>query len=80
MKKKHKKTEKERLISRERTIQRMLLLTGAYLMEEYDWDDERLVEYYNKIAEWSDAIDKHLITCKQVAEIINNQTGAQIRW
>lgn len=78
--KKKKKGTKQTLISKTKIVQRMLLLTGAYLMEEYDWDDEKLIEYYNKIAEWSDAIDKHIISCKTVAEIINKQTGAEVRW
>ena len=80
MKKKKKRGPKERLLSKQRIVQRMLLLTGAYLMEDYGWDDEKLVEYYTKIAEWSDAIDQHLISCKTVAEIINKQTGEEVRW
>lgn len=80
MKGKKRKTEKQKIISVTRAVERMLLLTAAYLMEEYQWDEDDLINYYTKIAEWSEAIDQHLITCKQVAQIITDKTGAKITW
>ena len=49
-------------------------------MEEEGWDEDKLIDYYEAISRWSDAIDKHLISAKQVAEIINERTGAQMKW
>lgn len=80
MKGKKRKTEKERLISSQRIIKRILVLSAAYLMEEQDWDDDKLIEYYDAICRWSDAIDSHLITIQKVIDMINAKTGADIRW
>lgn len=80
MKGKKRKTEKERLISSQRIIKRILVLSAAYLMEEQDWDDDKLIEYYDAICRWSDAIDSHLITIQKVVDMINAKTGADIRW
>ena len=78
-KKKH-KSEKQKLISRNRAIQRMLVLSAAYLMEEQDWDDDRLIDYYEAMCRWSDAIDTKLITIQKVIDMVNEKTGAEIRW
>lgn len=77
---KKKKTEKERLLSVNRAVKRVLILSSAYLMEEEGWDDEKLVDYYEAIERWSEAIDSHLITIQKVVEMINEKTGAEIRW
>ncbi len=80
MKGKKRKTEKERLISAQRIVKRVLVLSAAYLMEEQDWDDDKLIEYYDAICRWSDALDSHLITIHKVIDMINEKTGAEIKW
>lgn len=47
-------------------------------MEEYDWNDDDLIAYYTKINEWIDALDSHLISVRQVADIIEAKTGAKL--
>lgn len=79
MKGKH-KTEKQKLVNTQKAVKRVLVLSAAYLMEEQDWDDDRLVEYYNAICRWCDAIDTHMISVQQVIDIVNEKTGATIRW
>ena len=77
---KHKRTEKQKAINSMKAVKRVLVLSAAYLMEEADWDDNDLVEYYEGICRWSDAIDSHLIQIQQVIDIINEKTGATIKW
>lgn len=77
---KKKKTEKEKVINTQKAVKRVLILSAAYLMEEQDWDDDKLCDYYEAMCRWSDAIQRHWISIDQVVEIINRKTGAEIRW
>lgn len=75
-----KKPEKTRVVNSMKATKRVLILSAAFLMEEQDWDDDALVEYYEAICRWSDAIQDHWISIDQVINMINEKTGAQIRW
>ena len=79
MKKKH-KSEKQKVINSNKAIKRTLILTASYLMEEQDWNDDQLCEYYEAICKWGDAINSHWISIKKVIEIVNEKTGATIQW
>ena len=75
-----KKPEKQRAVNSMKAVKRTLIMVAAYLMEELDWDDDRLCEFYDAIVRWCDAVDKHWISIDQVIKIINEKTGATIKW
>jgi len=75
---KKKRTEKQRLISLTRSMNRFFLLSCAYLSEEYGWGEDDVVNYYYKMNEWIDAMDKHFIKMETVAEIIERITGMRL--
>ena len=75
-----KKSEKQRVVNSMKATKRVLILSAAYLMEEQDWDDDALVEYYEAIVRWCDAIKDHWISIDQVIKMINEKTGAEIKW
>lgn len=57
-----------------------MILTLAYLMDEFDYDGDALVGVWEGVARYSEAIAQKLITMQQVCDIINNATGLDIRW
>lgn len=78
-KRKRVKSEKEKLVSVNRVVKRVLILSSAYLMEE-GFDEDKLIDYYGAIERWSGAIDEHWITIQEVIKMINERTGADISW
>ena len=75
-----KKPEKQRVVNSLKATKRVLILSAAYLMEEEDWDDDALINYYDSIVRWCGAIQDHLISIGQIIKMINEKTGAEIRW
>lgn len=61
-------------------VTRALTLFLAYMMEEQDFDLERLCDCVDGINRWASAVDDHLITIRQVARIIEEHTGVEITW
>lgn len=55
--------------------QRVIILSAAYLMDEFDYSEEAIVEYWEGMLRYMDAIDKKLITIDKVCEIIETHTG-----
>lgn len=72
------RSEKQKLMSITKAMNHFFLVSCAYLMEEYDWNDDDLIAYYKKMNEWIDALDSHLISVRQVADIIEKKTGAKL--
>ena len=60
----------------------VLILVTAYLMDEFEYDDDKIIELWNCVTRYSDAINKEkLITINQVCEIIEKNTGLKLgRW
>lgn len=60
---------------------RTLLLVTAYTMDELNYDEDKIIEMWDAIARWSDAIDKQkVIKLNDIADIINQHTGLKLRW
>lgn len=60
---------------------RTLILITAYLMDELDYDEDRIIEMWDGIANWAHAIDHDkLIKLQDVCDIINQHTGLKIQW
>lgn len=56
-----------------------LLLVTAFCAEEYNLDDDGVIELWDSLSRWSEAINDHLITLKTVQKIVEDHTGTQIR-
>lgn len=83
------KKPKDKVVLTQGDIQRMkveishrtLLLVTAWTMDELDYDEDRIIEMWNGISRWSEAIDeKKLIKLNDIANIINDKTGLNLRW
>lgn len=77
---KKKKTQKQKDVSITKAMLRFFLLSTAYLMEEYDWSDDDVENYYLKMNEWTNAIQSKLINMETVAKIIEDKTGMELHW
>ena len=66
-------------LAREASAKAMILFAG-YLMDDQDFDAERICEVWDGVTRYAEAIDNKLITLSKVCEIINEHTGLNIRW
>ena len=57
-----------------------MILTLGYLMDDLEYDPDKLIEVWNGLSRYAEAIDTHLITLNKVCDIINENTGLSIRW
>lgn len=66
-------------IKKETAGQMMILLLG-YLMDDFDYNADRLIDIWQGVERYSEAVDNHTISLRKVADIINEHTGLNIRW
>lgn len=66
-------------IAKEASAKAMILF-AAYLMDDEDFNAERICEVWDGVTRYADAVDKKLISLDKVCGIINNYTGLKIRW
>lgn len=57
-----------------------MILTLGYLMDDMDYDAERLIGVWDGLTRYATAIENHLITLNKVCDIIKDNTGLEIRW
>lgn len=82
MKKKYRKGQRPIVISQQKFQElqdelalQNLLLSAAYLMDEEGYNDAQIVEFWQSLTRWAEAIDEHLISIQTVADIIEKETG-----
>lgn len=56
-----------------------LLLVTAFCAEEYQLDDNGVVELWDALGRWCEAINEHTISIHTVRKIIEAQTQTKIR-
>ena len=56
-----------------------LLLVTAFCTEESDLDDDGVLELWESLSRWSEAIADHTITLNTVKRIIEEHTETQIK-
>jgi hypothetical protein len=59
--------------------QKILILSAAYLMDEMDYSEDKVVEYWDSITRYVTAIKDHTITLDKVCEIITEHTGLEFK-
>lgn len=55
-----------------------IILSASYLMDEFDYSEEKIIDYYEALTRYIGAIKSHLITIDKVKEIINEHTGLKM--
>ena len=58
------------------------ILFMAYIMEDpgVDCNEDKLCEIFEGVQRYMEAVDDHLITIRQVCDIIKNHTGLDIQY
>ena len=77
----HQLDELKTSISRD-AVTKSVCLFIAYMMEEEEinFDADRIGEMVDGIDGWAGAIDDHLISLRNVADIIKEKTGMVVKW
>ena len=82
MKKKHRAgqkpivtTRKEIDKIRQEIVKQSMILSAAYLMDEEGYGEDQIIDYWESLVRWVNAIDRHEISIKTVTDIIENSTG-----
>ncbi len=60
--------------------QQVMILTCAYLMDEWDYDKDKICEVWDAINRYAGYIDTKQITLRKVVDIINEHTGLDLHW
>lgn len=63
---------------RQEVAERVMVLVTAYLMDELDYDEDKIIELWQGISRYTEAIHDHTITLKRVKEIIQKCTGIKM--
>ena len=66
-------------IKQDVAAQTMLLMT-AYLMDEWDYNEDKIVDVWSGVSRYAEAVNTKLITLDKVAQIIEEHTGLKVRW
>lgn len=59
-----------------------ILLVLAYLMDEpeFDYSAEKMADFYERINNWAENINDHLISVQTVIDLIKDKTELEIKW
>lgn len=63
---------------REEATARALVLATAYLMDDMDYDEDRLLDFWDGVARYADAIDTKLISINTVTQLIEEHPGLSL--
>ena len=63
---------------RNETTAQALILMLACCMDEWDFTDEDIVRFSERFHRYCDAVDTHLLTIQQVAQILYEETGVAV--
>ena len=61
-------------------IGQTFLLVAAYLMDELDYDEQKIIDLWDGVTRYSEAINKNLLTMGAVCYILEKHTGMKVRW
>ena len=56
------------------------ILCAAYLMDELDYSEDKIVEVWNGITRYAEAIRNKDITMNKICKILSEKTGMNVRW
>jgi hypothetical protein len=61
-------------------IGQTFLLVAAYLMDELNYEEDKILELWDGVSRYSDAIKNKDITMYKVCKILEEHTGMKVRW
>ena len=56
------------------------ILMLSWLMDEFGYDRDKIVEAWDGVARYADAVKEKIISMDKVCNIINEHTGLNIKW
>lgn len=56
------------------------LLAAAYLMDEMEYSEDKILELWDGITRYSDAVRDGTINMNKVCKILEKHTGMKVRW
>lgn len=56
------------------------LLVAAYLMDELKYSDDKIIELWDGITRYADAVRNKDISMRKVCAILEEHTGLKVRW
>jgi len=65
---------------KEDIARKMIALSMAYLMDEFNYDSKALCDFYDGMERYLNAIDEKLITIQKVEEIIKEHSNIELKW
>lgn len=63
----------------EEVMQKMLILSAAYLMDDWDYSEQAICDYWDGLTRYVDAIDQKYITLDKICWIIQEHTGIEFK-
>ena len=60
---------------------RAFIMFTCWAMDEWDFDKDKIIQAWDDINRWSEAIDKEkTLKLQTVCDIINEHTGLDLKW
>ena len=63
---------------RNETMTQAIILMLACCMDEWDFTDEDIVRFSKRFDRYCKAVNDHLLTIQQVAQILHDETGIRV--
>ena len=62
----------------EKATARALILAASYLMDDFGYDPDQILDFWDGVARYADAIDQKIISIRTVTKIIEEHTGLML--
>lgn len=59
----------------EKATARALILAASYLMDDFGYDPDQILDFWDGVARYAGAIDQKIISIRTVTKIIEEHTG-----
>lgn len=61
-------------------IGQTFLLVAVYLMDELNYEEDKILEIWDGVSRYADAIKTKTISMHKVCKILEEHTGMKVRW
>lgn len=61
-------------------IGQTFLLVAVYLMDELNYEEDKILELWDGVSRYADAIKTKTISMHKVCKILEEHTGMKVRW
>ena len=56
------------------------LLVAAYLMDELQYSEDKIIELWDGVTRYADAVRNKDISMQRICQILEEHTGLKVRW